>query len=294
MFSIKDLECVGIVGLGLLGGSVGLALYRSLPDVRRVGYSHRPSTRRKALEAGVVDEAAGSLGQLFERAQLTILATPIGVFPEMLQKLAGVLSPGSLVTDVGSTKVLPVRWGRKLLPRSVEFIGSHPIAGSEQQGVGFSRADLFDQANCIMTPTAANSGWAIKLVEQFWQALGMSISRMSPAQHDKLLARVSHLPHLVATALVNSVTLGDARYCGKGFLDTTRIASGPAGVWRDILMTNADQTDRSITSLIRELTRMQKALRSGKGKQIEQMLDKARTQRNHLVNMKLQRKELPA
>ncbi len=292
-FNIKELRSVGIIGLGLLGGSLGLALQRAFPGLRRLGYSHRPVTRRKALAAGVVDEVCDRLGETLAGAQLVVLASPLGTFPEILRDLAPFLSAGTLVTDVGSTKVLPDRWARQYLPRSVCFIGSHPIAGSEQRGVEFSRADLFDFANCIITPTRSAKAKDVTLLTTFWEKLGMQVSRMSPAEHDKLLARISHLPHVLATALVNSVDPKETLFCGRGFLDTTRIASGPSDVWRDILMTNADPVDRSISRLIKELTRMQTALREGKDERIQKLLGQARERRNALVRKKLQRKELP-
>lgn len=288
------LENVCLVGLGLLGGSLGLAVNRVFPTARRVGYSHRASTRQRALEAGAVDEVHEDVATAVAGAQLVVLASPIGTFETLFREIAPALPDGCLVTDVGSTKVWPARWARRALPARVTFLGSHPMAGSEQRGVDFARADLFDAANCILTPTARTPAAAVSFLRQFWEALGMRVSTMSPTQHDRVLARISHLPHVLAMALVNCSDPQEMLLCGKGFLDTTRIASGPPSVWRDILMSNAENTARAIDRLVKELTQVQAALRANRADKVTRQLGAAQDKRNQLVERKLKRKELPA
>ncbi|MBN2211140.1 MAG: prephenate dehydrogenase/arogenate dehydrogenase family protein [Sedimentisphaerales bacterium] len=290
----NKLEKISVLGLGLLGGSLGLAVDRAYPQVRRVGYSHRAVTREKALEAGAVDEIRDTVACAVAEADMVVLASPIGTFAELMEEMAEHLPAGCLVTDVGSTKVLPVRWARRNLPKRVVFIGSHPMAGSEQRGMEFARADLFDDAHCIITPTKGTPAVRVEQLKAFWQALNMRVEVMTPAVHDRVLARISHLPHVLAAALMNHSAMGDMLLCGKGFLDTTRIASGPAGVWRDILLSNAEHTDKAIDQLIGQLQMWQKKLRQGDEKAIYQLLEKARVTRNELVERKLTRKELPA
>lgn len=280
--------------MGLLGGSLGLAVNRIMPSVRRMGYSHRAETRQRALEAGAVDVVFDNPAEAVKAADLVVLASPIGVFPELMKAIAPVLPAGCLVTDVGSTKVWPMKWAKKYLPKSVVYIGSHPMAGSEQRGVEFARADLFDEAYCILTPTAQTPEAALEFLRRFWQSLHMRLAQMPAAQHDRTLARISHLPHLVAAALVNSSVMDEMLLCGKGFLDTTRIASGPASVWRDIFMTNTAEVDKAITRLVKELQTVQKKLQTGQDEAIYQWLDQARDKRNELVAKKLKRKELPS
>jgi len=290
---LNELDTVCIVGLGLLGGSVGMAVNRALGRVRRVGYSHRAVTRRRAVELGTVDMVCADLADAVGRAQFVILAVPVGTFPDLMRQMAEYLPDHCIVTDVGSTKALPARWARKFLPARVEFLGSHPMAGSEQRGVEFARDDLFDGANCIVTPTARTSRATLRFVGDFWRTLGMRVSHLGPAEHDRVLARISHLPHVLATALVNCSDEQQIALCGKGFLDTTRIASGPPGVWRDILMTNTTNSAAAIGRLIKELTRLQKALHTGNEKAIMRMLETAQKKRNNLVAEKLKRRELP-
>ena len=289
----NKLDSIAIIGLGLLGGSLGLAVNRAYPKARRLGFSHRKITRDKALQTATVDQVFDNLPDTVANAQLVVLCTPIGLFPDIFQQIAGYLPNGCIVTDVGSTKILPARWARKHLPDRVHFLGSHPIAGSEQRGVDFSRADLFDNAGCIITPNKSTSRTVQNQLTQFWKKLNMRVSTMSPQQHDRLLARISHLPHALAMALINCSDPKHTLFCGKGFLDTTRIASGDPAMWRDIFMANTDQTDKAISNLINELARFQSALRKEDEKAIYHMLSKAQNQRNKLVTNKLRRKELP-
>jgi prephenate dehydrogenase len=290
---INDLEKISVIGLGLLGGSLGLAVQSTFPRARRLGYSHRAVTRTKAIELGGVDEIYPDVADAVRDAQLVILASPISTFEPLMQAMADHLAPGCIVTDVGSTKVLPVRWARRYLKKTIQFLGSHPMAGSEQRGVEFARADLFFGAPCILTPTQQTKKSTIRFLKDFWQALGMRVQVMNPSEHDRVLARISHLPHLLATAMVNVSDPKELLLCGKGFLDTTRIASGPPNVWRDIIMANTNNTRAAIGKLIRELTRMQTALDQENEKTIVKMLTDAQAKRNTLVEQKMKRKELP-
>ena len=289
---INELENISLLGLGLLGGSLGLALNSIFPRVKRLGYSHRAVTRNKALVLGSVDDIFPDVTDAVRDAQLVILASPIGVFESLMQQIAEHLPPGCIVTDVGSTKVLPVRWARKYFHRNIQFLGSHPMAGSEQRGVEFARADLFFGAPCILTPTRQTKKTTISFLKEFWQALGMRVQVMTPTEHDRVLARISHLPHLLASALVNVSDPKELLLCGKGFLDTTRIASGPPNVWRDIILANTKNTSAAIGKLIKELARMQSALDQENEKAIVKILTDAQEKRNNLVEQKMKRREL--
>lgn len=289
---MKNLRQVSIIGLGLLGGSVSLAVRQHMPGTTVVGYSHRAATRRKAKALGVASRIAGDLADAVAETDLVILATPIFTFERYFQELARSLRPGCIVTDVGSTKVLPHVWAEQTLPKHVHYVGSHPVAGSEQRGVEFARDDLFDQARCILTTTPATRARAVKALRGFWLALGCSVRTMSPAEHDRIFANISHLPHVVAAGLVNASDDGDMRFAGKGFLDSTRIASGPASVWTDVLMANSENIANGIDQAIAELTRLQAAIRAGNREQIEQLLEAARRKRATLVQYKIRKKEL--
>jgi len=291
---VKSLRQVSIIGLGLLGGSVALAVRQRMPGTAVIGYSHRPATRRRAKTLGVVTETAGTLEAAVATADLVLLATPIFTFETYFTDLSGIVPAGCIVTDVGSTKVLPHLWAEKRLAGHVRYVGSHPVAGSEQRGVEFARDDLFDRTRCILTTTPATNRSAVQTLRSFWSALGCSVRVMSPIEHDRVFANVSHLPHVMAAGLVNASDEDEMMFAGKGFLDSTRIASGPATVWTDVLLANRENIADGIDRAIAELSKLRAAIGDGKRDQIEQLLEAARRKRATLVKYKIRKKELPS
>ena len=289
---MKDLRQITVIGLGLLGGSITLAVLRSFAGVKTVGYTHRPATRTKARQLAVATEIVDDIKLSVSEADLVILATPICTFEEIFSAIGGALPKGCIVTDVGSTKVLPHRWAAKKLPETIHYVGSHPIAGSEQRGVEFARDDLFDRADCILTTTKKTHTASVRTLKKFWSDLGCSVKLMTAAEHDKIFANVSHLPHIAAAALTNANDAKDLKYAGKGFIDTSRIASGPANIWADVLATNAENTAKGIDKIIAELLKLKKAIKAGDKKQIEKLLETAKRKRAALINYKIKKKEL--
>jgi prephenate dehydrogenase len=289
---LKDLKKISVIGLGLLGGSITLTVLRSLPGIKIVGHTHRPATRKKAKRLAVAAEIVGDMKTAVCNANLVIIATPIYTFEEIFKTISDSLPAGCIITDVGSTKVLPHRWAAKRLRKNVHYIGSHPIAGSEQRGIEFARDDLFDQAMCVLTATSKTNRRALKTLKNFWSALGCSVKIMTPAQHDKVLANVSHVPHMVAASLINANSDETLQFAGRGFIDTSRIASGPANIWADILLTNPENSARGIDRVIKELTKLRKAIKGGDRKQTENLLKKAREKRATLIKYKIRKKEM--
>lgn len=278
---------LSILGVGLLGGSIGLAVKAAGMPCHVVGYGHRKETVERALEVGAIDEYATSSNAAVRGCDLVILCTPVGLFEKILAEIAAEIPDGAIVTDVGSTKRSVVKLGETLVPRSAHFIGSHPMAGSEKRGVEFARADLFQGARCIVTPTDRSDPAAVAAVEQFWQRLGMTTTRMSADDHDRLICDVSHLPHAVAAALI--AMQGDAALplAGKGFLDTTRIAGGDGGLWRDILHDNADNVADSLQRFRAQLDQLLTLLDPAKRDELAKWLDQAAARRAKLLAEKL-------
>jgi len=276
----------------LLGGSAALRAQRSLGPVKVVGFSHRASTRKRARGLSVAGEIVDDLGSSVVGSDIVILATPIYTFEKIFAEIRTRLKAGAIVTDVGSTKVLPHRWAAKQLPKNVYYVGSHPIAGSEQRGVEFSRDDLFEQADCILTVTKNTNRRAVKTLKDFWMRMGCRVKLMSPAEHDRVFANVSHLPHITAAALLNANGPKELGYAGKGFMDTSRVASGPANIWVDILLANARNCGKAIERLKMELEEFKKALEAGDGARVEKLLERARDRRAGLIEDKLRRREL--
>ena len=289
---LKDLRQVTVVGLGLVGGSVALAVRRSLPRVRCIGYSHRESTRDKARQLDIADEVVDTLVDSVNQADLVIMATPVRTFEGIFTAIADSLPSDCIVTDVGSTKVQAHRWAETALGSKVPYVGSHPIAGSEKRGLEYARDDLLTGARCIVTRKTSTDSDAVELVERFWQGLGCNVHVMSPAEHDRILGYVSHVPHLLATALINATDPQQMCFAGKGFIDTSRIASGPANIWTDVLLTNGDNAVRGIQRVVKELLRLQTAIRNQNARQIETLLDKAHHRRAEMIDFKIRNKEL--
>ena len=289
---MKDLRQITVIGLGLLGGSVSLAIRRSFAHVRVVGFSHRPATREKARELAVATHIADDLPGSVAGSDMVILATPVRTFAGQFSEMGPALKEGAVVTDVGSTKSLVHRWAAARLPKTAYYVGSHPIAGSEQRGVEFSRDDLFDQATCIITTTPRTSNEAAEVVERFWQRLGCLTQVMTPQRHDRIFAAVSHVPHLVAAALVNATDPANLKQAGKGFIDTSRIASGPPNIWTDIVTTNTRNIVAGIDRVIDSLNAIKKAVGDEDGEEIMALLERARKRRAELIEYKLSRKEL--
>lgn len=225
-------------------------------------------------------------------ADLVILATPIFTFESYFDEISRHIPADSVVTDVGSTKVMPHQWAKRRLDRRVHYVGSHPVAGSEQRGVEFARDDLFYQARCILTTTAATNRAAVKSLRAFWSALGCSVQVMNPREHDRIFANISHVPHVLAAGLVNASDNNDMRFAGKGFLDSTRIASGPPTVWTDVMMANSENIAAGIDRTIHQLQKLRKAIRNNARKDIERLLETAQKKRAAVVRYKIRRKEL--
>lgn len=278
-----QLRRLGILGVGLLGGSIGLAIRSRLKDCVVAGYGHQGDTLRAARQMGALDEAYEQPQQAVRGADLVVLCTPVAVLSPLLEQIAADLAGGAVVTDVGSTKRTVVQAGERLLKHPVSFVGSHPMAGSEKRGVQFARADLFDGGMCITTPTPQTDPAALERVEEFWKVLRMRITRLSPESHDRLLADVSHLPHVVAAALVAMQQEEALGLCGKGFLDLTRIASGDAGLWRDILLDNRDNVRQSLRSMADQLQRLEALLDGQNAEPLRAWLDGAAARRQRLV-----------
>lgn len=278
---------LSILGVGLLGGSIGLAVKAAGMPCHVVGYGHRKEMLNRAIEVGAIDESAISSKAAVRNCDLIILCTPVGLFEQILAAIAGEIPESAIVTDVGSTKRSVVKMGEALLPPTVRFIGSHPMAGSEKRGVEFARADLFQGARCIVTPTERSDPAALTQVERFWQQLGMTTTRMSPAEHDRLICDVSHLPHAVAAALIAMQQDAALPLAGKGFLDTTRIAGGDGALWRDILHDNADNLADSLQRFRGQLDQLLKLLDPAKRDELAQWLDQAAARRAKLLAEKL-------
>jgi len=250
---------VAIVGLGLIGGSMGLALHKAKAAKRIVGHDLGRGVSDRARKSGAIDESFDSLADAVRGADLVILATPVGPMRTLLQNLATVLTPGTIVTDVASTKSQVISWAEEFLPANVAFVGGHPMAGKELSGVEAADADLF--RNCIycLTPTAKTRPDSISKVVALVEAIGARLRFLDPSEHDGEVAGVSHLPFLASIALMgttaNDPTWGDAALLAStGFRDTTRLAAGSPEMYRDICLTNGASIVRWLDQYVDNLS----------------------------------------
>lgn len=239
-----------------MGGSVALAAAsRGIAEKVRI-WGRNEERVREVAGAGVDAFASTELGDVLSGAELIVMATPVGAMAGLARRIAAeekVLAPGAVVTDVGSVKGVVDDEVRPILEAAgVDFIGSHPMAGSERTGWSNASAELFQDAVCVITPGPGADDAAVRRVEGFWEALGCRLFRTTPADHDRAVARISHYPHLVAAALVVSALEDDpamARFSGNGFRDSTRVASGAPEMWTEILMENRAEVMKALQKL---------------------------------------------
>jgi prephenate dehydrogenase len=253
------------------------------------GLARGADTRRDALAAGAVDEACASAAEAARGADLVVIALPVRAIPDAVRELAPHLAPGTVVTDVGSTKAALVARVEALLPAGVPFVGGHPIAGTEESGFSASFAGLYRGARCLLTPGASSTPAAVALVRELWESVGMRVEAMDAAAHDRILAVISHLPHVVAYALVNAAAHADAAlpgllsYTGGGFRDFTRIAASHPAMWRDICLDNRDEVLRALDEFLAEAGRLRALIASGDADGLEQAFAAARVVRRSLA-----------
>jgi prephenate dehydrogenase len=267
-----------ILGPGLLGGSIGLAARHRKVAGKVAVWARRQEAADEAYKLGAADEATTDLFRATDAAELIVLAVPIGAMPGLAKQIP----PGCVVTDVGSVKYTIVNALSHILPK---FVGSHPMAGSEQSGIEAARRELFDNTVCIVTPREDTDKAALNLVFEFWKSLGCQVRTLAPQEHDEIVARISHLPHLVAAAVVNIVCADGARpldFVGPGFKDFTRIASGPPEMWTEIAIENRQETARALDMLIEDLGKLRAALENADAIELRAMLKRAKHFRDEL------------
>lgn len=276
MAALPPLEfgTVAIVGVGLIGGSLGTAL-RQRKKATVLGVGRDTARLEEARRRGIIDRATIRLSAAAGDADLLVFCTPVDRIVEGVREAAAHARPGTLITDAGSVKgalCAPLTTG---LPAGVEFLGSHPMAGSEKQGFEHADPDLFVNRLCLITPAAHTTVAARARLKQFWEAVGMRTLEMSPAEHDVAVAEASHLPHLVAATLASTLRPEHRPVAATGFRDTTRVASGDPGLWTAILLANADAVLESLERQTALAARFRDALRARDETTLHQLLSDA-------------------
>src|SRR3989440_9524426 len=250
---------VAIIGLGLIGGSIGLALHKAKAAQQIVGYDLGKGISNQAHKSGAIDQPYTALADAVRGAELIILATPVGAMRSLLQDIAASATPGAVVTDVASTKAQIISWAEEFLPASVAFVGGHPMTGKELSGVESADAALFQGRIYCLTPTARTRPAAINKVSALIEALGARVRFLEPAEHDGQVAGISHLPFVASIALMNTAASDSAWsdtaiLAGTGFSDVTRLTAGNPEMNRDICLANSEALTRWLNQYISALT----------------------------------------
>ncbi|MFC1601788.1 prephenate dehydrogenase [Candidatus Sumerlaeota bacterium] len=283
---MNSFKQIAIYGVGLMGASIGLAARQKFPGAKLVGIGRNADRLARASELGCIDEWTIEPPELLAGSDLVILCTPVRHISGILAEVAAAAPAHAIVTDVGSTKATIVaEAGKHFSAGGPMFVGSHPIAGSEQTGAAAARADLFEDACCLVTPgrdaEADTADPAVDRIEAFWQALGARVIVVSAVEHDRLMSLVSHAPHLAAVALIEALRSGPDKLerirqvCGNGLRDTTRVAAGSAEVWRDICRENKDEIVSALDRVIEELQRLRAAIAADDEASLEAILRQA-------------------
>lgn len=271
---------IAIVGTGLIGGSIGLAVKKQKLARRVIGISRTAQSIVVARKIGAIDEGYHDLRAIGE-ADFVILCLPVGEIIRQAKAISAQIRKDCIVCDAGSTKE---EITRALAPLIRGFIGSHPLAGSEKRGIGNASAGLFRSALCIVTRTRASDPRALRKVREFWSKICLKTTVMDPGEHDKVLALVSHLPHAAAYALVNTVTPGLFRYAASGFRDTTRLAGSDEKLWADIFLSNKRPILRAIEGYEKQIAKIRNAISSDNAPTLRKLLGAAKTHRLKLVS----------
>jgi prephenate dehydrogenase len=285
---MKQWDTVAIVGVGLIGGSIGLALRERKLARTIIGVGRRAASLRKAKKCGAVTGTTMDLARGVANADLIVVCTPVADIVGRVLQVADACPAAALITDVGSTKATLVgRLDGALKPKGnsrATFVGSHPLAGSEKTGPQFARGDLFENRAVIITPTRRTPESAVALIKSFWETLGATVVTKTPQDHDRCVAAISHLPHLLASALVNATPSRDLCLAAGGWHDTTRVAAADAELWRQILADNRLQVLKSLDKFERVLAKFRLALEKDDQNRILKLLEAGKQHRESVGN----------
>lgn len=283
-------ERVALIGLGLIGSSLSHAMRRRGLAGHIVGHARSQATCDKALEIGLIEQAYGSAREAAVGADLIILCVPVGACDAIAAEIGPVLTPGAILTDVGSVKTAVALAVQPHVPAGVHFIPGHPIAGTEHSGPESGFAELFDGRWTILTPPSGTDAGAVAKLRAFWEACGSAVEIMTAEHHDMVLAITSHVPHLIAYNIVGtaddlqSVTQAEViKFSAGGFRDFTRIAASDPVMWRDVFLNNKDAVLEMLARFNEDLSRLQRAIRWGDGPALEEFFTRTRAIRRGIL-----------
>ena len=286
-------ERVALIGIGLIGSSLARRLRRDGMAGEIVACARRQETRDQVVALKLADRVTGDPAEAVAGADLVVVATPLSAYAEIAARIAPALAPGAIVTDVGSVKGAAIRDLKPGLPASVHFIPGHPVAGTEHSGPGAGFAELFEGRWCILTPLPGTDAVALEKITRMWRTAGSKVVTMDPEHHDKVLAIVSHLPHLIAYTIVDTATNLETdlqseviEFSASGFRDFTRIAASDPVMWRDVFLANREAVLEMLQRFTEDLTALQRAIRRGEGDKLQELFTRTRAIRRAIIEAK--------
>jgi len=284
---------VVLIGLGLIGSSLGWVLKKKHLATEIVGHDAKPAHRAKALELGFIDHAEGDIAKAVAGADLVVLCVPMLAIKPVCEAIAPHLAAGAIVTDVGSCKTMARDHMMAALPKHVHVVPGHPVAGTEHSGPEAGFLELFIDRWCILTPAEGTDAKAVRAVRNLWRAAGMKVETMQAERHDLVLAITSHLPHLIAYTIVDTAVdlesdiKGDVvKFAAGGFRDFTRIAASDPTMWRDVFLTNKEGVLEMLGRFLEDLSQMQRAIRKGDGATLFDKFTRTRAIRRSIIQAK--------
>jgi prephenate dehydrogenase len=277
----REWPTVAIVGVGLIGGSIGLALQSRRLAGRVIGVGRSAASLATARTAKVVTETSLDLEAAAAEADLVVVATDVGTIASLLDRVDEAVRPGTLITDAGSTKAsIVAAWEQRRRSRRGRFVGGHPIAGSHKSGPAAADATLFEGRVTVVTPARGTPAADAEAIGGFWAAVGSTVFMMDPKEHDKILAATSHAPHLLAAAIALATPAAARQFAAGGWRDTTRIAAGDPELWADILLDNAAQVAKALARIATGAEKMLAAIESGDRRRLMTLLARAKEERD--------------
>ena len=274
---------IAIIGVGLIGGSIGEAIKKKRLAGTVVGIGHKASSIDEALRRGAIDKGTLNAVKGVAGADLVIIATPVGLIPAFAKKISRSLKKGCIVTDVGSTKGEIVKALERIMPKGADFVGSHPLAGSDKRGIVFAQNDLLRGSTVIMTKTKKTKTSSLNKLSGFWKSLGVErVVIQSPEDHDRIVAEISHLPHIAAAAIVNTASDRSLQFASSGFKDTTRIAASDPDIWRDICVTNRKEIAKALERYEKNIAALKKLIKSGSAARLKKEFERSKKRREKL------------
>ena len=271
---------ITVVGVGLIGGSLAKSIRKKRICKKIIGFFRNKEKLKRALKERIVDDGYLDLKKSIQDSDLIILALPITQIISFMSKIKKISKSKSLITDIGSTKLKITKKADKL---KLNFVGTHPLAGSEKRGLAFSSNKLFNNSKVLITPTKNTDKQAISKIKLFWKRLNAQAVIFSPKHHDKILSYTSHLPHLTAFCLINSIPEDFLAFGASGLKDTTRIALSDVQIWSDIILSNRKELLNSLSSFEKQIKELKRIIQKGNNKQLIQVLKKSKNKRRTIV-----------